>query len=469
MNLVPRAPHDHRAPHIMPPHAVPGAFTVGSTLRHVLVMTATGAAGLVAVFMVEFLTLLYVSRLGDTNLTAAVGYASQITFLLVSVNIGLSIAIGALVSRALGSGDRERARHLAASGVTLMALVSGSVSFAAMPFTHAIVSMLGARGEALEVGATYLRIVLPGTIGLGLGMAFSSVLRGVGDARRAMYVTLGGAVVTACLDPIFIFVLHLGVDGAGIVVLLSRLSLLLVGFHGAVRVHDLVARPRLATIRADLMPLAVIAAPAVLTNIASPIANIYAMRVFSRYGDAVVAAFAIMDRVTPVTFGVLFALSGSVGPIMGQNFGARAYDRVRGVLDDCYKVAAIYVVVVGILLWVAAPLIVALFAATGETARLLKFFCELGGLLWFFLGGLFVANSAFNNLGWPVLSTVFNWGRATLGTIPFVTLGAAWHGPEGGYAGLVAGAALFGAMGVAGSYRLVGRLGGEVERGAAGD
>ena len=463
MNVVHRPPAEHPSAALVPPPAphpdlVPGAFTVGSTLRHVLVMTATGSAGLVAVFMVEFLTLLYISRLGDNNLTAAVGYASQITFLLVSMNIGLTIAVGALVSRAIGAGDRAHARRIAASGTMLMALLSGGLGLVAIPFAHVLVSAVGARGEALAVGTTYLRIVLPGTLFLGLGMAFSSVLRGVGDARRAMYVTLGGAIVTACLDPIFIFVLHLGIYGAGIVVLISRACLVMVGWHGAVRVHDLVARPSLAALRTDIGPLAAIAGPAVLTNIATPVANIYAMRVFSGFGDAVVAAFAIMDRVTPVVFGVLFALSGSVGPIIGQNYGARAFGRVRGVLNDCYGVAAAYVVLVGVALWLAAPLIVALFAAKGETATLLTFFCHVGGLLWFFLGGIFVANSSYNNLGWPALSAAVNWGRATLGTIPFVTFGAAWYGPEGGYLGMILGAALFGVVAVAGSYRLVGRL-----------
>ena len=435
-----------------------GAFTTGSTMRHVLVMTATGAVGLISVFFVDFLTLLYVSRLGDTTLTAAVGYASQMLFLLISVNIGLSIAIGALVSRALGAGDRATARRLAASGLVLIAIVSGSLSLAAMPFTHEIMQLFGARGETLAVSSVYLRMTLPATIFLGIGMGFSSVLRGVGDARRSMYVTLGGAFVTACLDPIFIFGLHLGIHGAAIVLVLSRLSLLFVGWWGAVKVHDLVERPRLAAIRADAPPMFQIAGPAVLTNIATPIANIYAMHVFSRFGESVIAAFAIMDRVTPVAFGVLFALSGSVGPILGQNYGARAFDRVRDVLTNCFVVAALYVVSITLVLWIAAPLVVTIFDAKGQTAELLIFFCRASGILWLFLGGVFVANAAYNNLGWPMLSAVFNWGRATLGTIPFVTIGALTHGAEGGYVGMIAGAALFGVAAVVVSYIVVGRL-----------
>jgi putative MATE family efflux protein len=435
-----------------------GRFTVGSTLRHVLVMTAAGSVGLISVFFVDLLSLLYVSRLGDTALTAAVGYASQVLFLLISVNIGLSIAIGALVSRALGAGDRARARHLAASGLVHVAVISGTLSLMIWPFSHDILQFFGARGEALEVGATYLRMTLPASVFLGIGMAFAGILRAVGDAKRAMYVTLGGAIVTACLDPIFIFGFHLGIYGAAIVLVLSRFVLLLVGWHGAGRVHNLVGRLRLRGAMLDFAPLMTIAVPAILTNLATPVANIYAMRIFSQFGQETVAAFAIMDRVTPVAFGVLFALSGSVGPIMGQCFGAGLMDRVRRVFTECLAVAIVYVVLVSGVLWLAAPLIVALFGATGETAALLRFFCTFGGGLWLFLGGIFVANAAYNNLGAPFMSALFNWGRATLGTIPFVTIGAARFGPEGGFVGMIAGAALFGGLAVVGGYVVIARL-----------
>ena len=79
-------------------------------------------------------------------------------------------------------------------------------------------------------------------------------------------------------------------------------------------------------------------------------------------------------------------------------------------------------------------------------------------MLWLFLGAIFVATAAFNNLGFPILSTLFNWGRATLGIIPFVTLGAAHFGPEGGYMGLIAGSALFGFAAVFAAYYVTGRL-----------
>ncbi len=433
-------------------------FTEGSTMRHVIVMTTASSIGLMAIFAVDLLSLLWVSRLGDPKLTAAVGFATQVLFFSVSINIGLSIAIGALVSRALGAGDRGGARRLAASGLVHVVLIAAAASFAAWLLRREILALFGARDTTLDVASSYLAITLPATVLLGLGMALSSILRAAGDARRAMYVTLAGAIVTAILDPVFIFGLGLGVTGAAIVTVISRFVFVAVGLNGAVRKYDLVAKPNRDAARLDLAPMMAIAVPAVLTNLATPVANAYTMRIFSRFGEAVVAAFAIVDRLNPMAFGVLFALSAAVGPIMGQNLGAKLIVRVRQVLTDCFVFAAIYVLVVSVFLRLAAPLIVELFHAQGETAGLVTFVCAYGGALWFFLGAIFVTNAAFNNLGFPIVSTLFNWGRATLGTLPFVTIGAARFGPEGGYIGLIAGSALFGILAVIAAYMVTGRL-----------
>lgn len=438
------------------PHAA--VFTQGSTLRHVLAMTGAASVGLMALFVVDLLSLIYVSRLGDPALTAAVGFATQVLFISVSVAIGLAIAIGALVSRAIGAGDRARARRLASSGLVHVVLVSGAAGAAGLFARNDLLRLLGAQGEALDVASSYLLLTLPATVGLGLGMALAGVLRAVGDARRAMYVTLAGAATTAALDPLLIFHFGLGVQGAAIATIVSRLVFVVVGLHGAALRHGLVARPRLRAALADARPLYAIAFPAVLTNLAAPVGSAYVMRAFSGFGEPAVAALAMMDRVAPVVFGPLLALSGAVGPILGQNFGARRHDRLRRVLSDSLILNALYVVLVWLALTQATGLVVALFSAHGETADLLRFFVLACGPLWFFLGGVFVANATFNNLGFPLFSTFFNWGRATLGVIPFVAFGAARFGPRGGYVGLIAGAALFGCLAVGAAFWALSRL-----------
>lgn len=78
--------------------------------------------------------------------------------------------------------------------------------------------------------------------------------------------------------------------------------------------------------------------------------------------------------------------------------------------------------------------------------------------MWLFIGALFVANAAFNNLGMPLYSTVFSWGRATLGTVPMAFIGAHYAGPKGAIAGVALGAVLFGVLALVFAYRAIGKL-----------
>ena len=110
-----------------------------------------------------------------------------------------------------------------------------------------------------------------------------------------------------------------------------------------------------------------------------------------------------------------------------------------------------------LILSIAAPALVRLFNASGEAAELIVFFCRWLAPLFVFFGTLFVCNAACNTLGRPHYATALNWGRATLGTIPFVTLGAHW-GAKGVLVGHMAGGIAFGVVAVLVVYRLIAGL-----------
>jgi putative MATE family efflux protein len=453
------------APLIARDEAAP-VFTQGSLMRHVAVMTATGAIGLMAIFAVDLLSLFWVSRLGDQAFKAAVGYVGLAGFFAMAVNIGLTIAASATVSRAIGAGDRPRGRRLAASSLTVTAVLSTLVAGGMFVFRDwGLAHVMHAGGEPLAVASKFLAITIPANVPMALGMTMGGLLRAVGDARRSMYVTLSGAIVTAILDPTLIFGFGLGVYGAAWATVASRLSFLLVGLHGSVMVHDVVARPSVAAARRDLGPIMAIGFPAIMANLATPVGSAYTVRVFSDVGEAAIAAAAIIDRVTPVAFGVIFALTGSVGPIIGQNYGARLMGRVERTLSDSFLLSIGYVLVAWAALALAAPLLVGAFDAHGDSADYVTFYCRYGVVAWVFLACLFVANTAFNNLGFPLMTMAFNWARATLGTIPFVTFGVRYGGVKGGLVGVALGCALFGVIAVATAYgttaRLARRLGGD--------
>ncbi len=437
----------------------PAVFTVGSTMRHVIVMTVTGSVGLMAIFVVDLISLFWVSKLGEEALKAAVGYSAQVLFLAMAVNIGLTIAISATVSRALGEGDRAKARRLAASGLAIIAVLATAMAIGLFVFRDAILGgALHASGRAAEVASAFLAIVLPANIFMGLGMGLSGVLRAAGDARRAMMVTLAGGVVTAFTDPLLIFGLGLGVYGAAWATVISRLVFFGVGLYGAHFVHDLVGRIDWAATRRDVKAVMAVGGPSILANLATPVGAIYIVSVLSGLGVAAVAANTIIDRVIPVLFGVIFALTGSIGPILGQNLGAGLAGRVRRAITESFLLAVGYAIFAWAILALATPFIISAFDAQGRSADYVAFFCRYGASAWVFITCLFVANTVFNNLGFAFLAMALNWGRATLGTIPFVYLGAKWDGVEGVMLGIAGGAAIFGLSGVATAYWVTSRV-----------
>ena len=139
----------------------------------------------------------------------------------------------------------------------------------------------------------------------------------------------------------------------------------------------------------------------------------------------------------------LLSLSGSIGPVIGQNFGAGQQDRVRQAFRDALMFTAGVVVVISGALFLLREPIAALFDADGITRELVFLFCGPLALAFYFNGAIFVGNAAFNNLGHPFYSTLINWGRHTLGTIPFVIVGAAWLGAPGVLIGQAAGGVVF--------------------------
>jgi len=385
-------------------------------MRHVAVMTATGAVGLMSLFLVDVANLFYISLLGQAELAAAIGYAGTVQFFMISVSIGLSIAVTATVSRAVGAGDAAGARRLAASSMLILVAVLGLVTALVWLNRRAALVLLGADGETLEIADGFLAIVLPSVPILGVGMVSGGLLRSVGDARRAMLVTLIAGAVGAALDPLFIFDFGfgLGVNGAAIVSVLARLVTAGVGLWGAVRVHDLIGRLDLAAALGDARQLLAIAGPAVATQVSTPIGNAYLTRLVSEYGDSAVAGWAVTGRFTALAFAGIFTLSGALGPILGQNLGAGLYPRIRRAYRDALVFTVCYVLTAWALLWLASDLIVAGFGLAGPGAEVFRAFTTFGAGAFLFTGVLFVSNAAFNNLGRPAWSTGFNWSRDAL-------------------------------------------------------
>ena len=236
----------------------------------------------------------------------------------------------------------------------------------------------------------------------------------------------------------------------------ARIASTTLSFYFLFKNHGGLEAPDRVGLLRDFNPVMVIAIPAILTELATPVGAAFAPRAMAEFGEAAVAGMAVIGRLVPLAFGVVFALSGAVGPIIGQNYGADQMDRVKRKFYDALLFIGVVVVVIALALFLLRDPIAALFALEqGPALALLYAFCDPFAILFYFDVVIFVSNAAFNNLGHPYYSTWINWGRHTIGTIPFLYLGGMWFGPVGVLAGPYVGGVIFGLLGLALARRVM--------------
>lgn len=452
------ANHAFRETHWERPEMTTGRtakYTTGSIMRHVSVSSFTASIGLMAIYAVDLIDLIFISMLGYEEMAAAAGYASALMFFTSAINIGLSVTAAVLVSRSIGEDDALEAREYATNTAMLVLVVGVIISLLLLINIEFFVGLLGATGEVAELAATYLWIVLPFTWVSGLSMVAVASLRCYGENRLAMYPALFGALTNAVLDPIFIFALGMGLPGAAWATVAARFVTLGLALYPALRKHQVFVPPNLRLLWRDLQTVTHFASRAVLANVATPIGTAVVTREMSKFGPEAVAGMAVIGRMTPVAFSVIWALSGAIGPIIGQNFGAGHMDRVRRAYLDAIKFVAIYVLCVTMVLFIFRNPIADLFNAAGLTRELIYLYCFPVALSSFFSGSVFVASASFNTLGRPSYSTWLSWGQNTLGTWPFVVAGGILMGAPGVLIGLALGSVVFASIAIWMGWRLI--------------
>ena len=418
-------------------------FTEGSILKHVITMSATNALGLIAIFMVDLVDIYFISLLKNNALTAAIGYASAILFFCTAICIGLTIANNAIVGKSIGQNRHHQARqyitHISLFATLFTALVAALVWY----FAPYLLSSLGAQGEALTAAILYLRIILPSLPILAFTMQMNATLRSLGDAKHAMYASILAGLVNALLDPIFIFVFAMDLQGAAIASVCARVSGLVLSLFYVLFKYKMLTWPTFKSLVSDAKRISNMAFPAMLTQIATPVGNLYVTYEVAKFGTEYIAGWAIIGRVIPVAFGAMFAVSGAISPIISQNFGAGLFSRLREIVSEALKLITGYCLVVSLLLSMGQEIIVNVFNAIQGTAEIIRIFCQHIAITFIFTGITFIAMAFLNNLGYAKYATYLNIGKVTLGTMPFVSLGAFYYAAPGILYGQALGNILF--------------------------
>lgn len=412
--------------------------TLGTTLWRQTWPMAIGALALLSFQLVDSA---FVARLGTAPL-AAQSFTFPLSFLIIGVQVGLGIAIAALISRALGAGEMARVRRLGS-----LVLVAGGVFIALLAIglwgaQEWIFTSLGADATTRVLIRDYWA---PQLLAAWLGAMFyffNSVFRAHGNTRLPGKMMALTSIANLILDPLFIFGIGpwpgLGLPGAAwaSVIAFGGGMLLLIGrlrerdwlaWHGLG--HELVTSSK---------PFFGIAGPAMVSQLMPPLAAMLAIVVVAGFGESAVAAWGLTSRLETLAMVLVLAMTMSLPPWLGRCYGAGDWVEVGHIVRLALKVVIGWQLGLGLALALLAPWLAQLLSGNPDVQAELTLLIRFLLPSYAALGVCMLVVSAGNALGWPLGAMLMSAVRLFLCYLPCLWLGA----QLGGLAGLAAGAAL---------------------------
>lgn len=407
-------------------------------------MTRPMIFGMLMLFTFNLVDTLFISMLGTESLSA-ISFTFPVTFLVLSLAIGLGIGTSAVVAKYMGCYEHEKAKQAATVTNYISVLLALLLSLLGYIFMDEIFTLMGANDNQLPLIRQYMQIWLP-TSALLVGMTTgNSVLRACGDTRTPSIAMAISGLLNAALDPILIFgfgpIPALGITGAAIATLLSWTAGFGYVFHCLVVKKELIHRglPSREIFLASSREMLRIGIPASGANMLTPVAAGVMTAIAASYGEATVAAFGVGSRVEMIASLLVMALSSTLPPFISQNFGACRMDRVADAYRMTMKFVMLWQFLVYLLMAALASVVASLFTNDPEVAHAIRLFIWILPLGYGLQGVVILTNSAFNALHRPMVALYLSIARFFVFYLPIAWLGSQWFGLWGFYAGALIG------------------------------
>ncbi|MDI5934222.1 MATE family efflux transporter [Halomonas kalidii] len=399
------------------------------------------AIGVLALLGFQLVDSAFIARLGTAPL-AAQSFTFPLSFLIIGIQVGLGIAIAALVSRALGAGEEARARRL---GSLVLLAGTGIIALLALllwAFQGPVFARLGADAATRElIRAYWAPQLLAAWLGAGLYFGYS-LFRAHGDTRLPGKIMVVTSLVNLVLDPLLIFGVGpwggLGLPGAAWATAIAFSCGLLVLGRRLRRTNWLTRDGLSAEWRRSARPFAGIAGPAMIGQLMPPLAAMLAISVVATLGEPPVAAWGLASRLESVSLMVVLAMTMSLPPWLGRCYGAGDWEQVRRLMRLALRVVVLWQLGLGLVLALLSPWVALVLSGNPEVRDDLAILIRCLLPSYAALGVCMLVVSAGNALGWPLRAMLMSAARLFLFYLPCLWVGA-WLGD---LTGLALGAAL---------------------------
>lgn len=314
---------------------------------------------------------LIVGNFLGTSALAAVSSSGSLIFMLIGFLSGIAAGAGVIVSRYFGAGDHEKLR-LTVHTTVAFGLVAGVLMTAVgVLLSPQILRWMDTPESVMPESVEYLRIYFAGSLGFVMYNIFVGILQAVGDSRHPLYYLIVSSVVNLVLDLVFIGLFHTGVGGAALATVISQVisALLclvqLLRSKGPYRLH-------LREIRFHweyLWQIIRIGLPSGVQNSIIAFANVIVQSDINSFGDMAMAGYGAYTKVEGFGFLPINSFTMALTTFVGQNLGARQYERTRKGARFGILVTVTMAELIGVVVFLLAPWLIAAFDSTPEVVE----------------------------------------------------------------------------------------------------
>lgn len=424
------------ASHSPPPsHLLTG--DIGPTLTR---MTLPTVFGIVAILMFNLVDTFFIGMIGSEAL-AAVSFTFPVTFVMMNTALGIGIGASATLSRRLGAGDHQQGKILSTHAVMLAAVLAVPMSVLGWWTIEPLFRLLGAQPDSIVLIKEYLEVWYLGLPLLYIPMIGNAVIRSTGDTKTPSVIMAIAGLANGIMDPILIFGVGplpaLGIQGAAWATLISWLMATLTVVWVLGRRNRLLSRHALQTgVLASWASILRLGMPAVATNCLPQVASAIITRLVAVFGAAAVAGYGVGTRIDAIALVVVIALSSSIAPFIGQNFGARRIDRIDQALRMSLWFSTGWGLALTVLLWLGAPWVARVFSEDPAVIGAVVLFLWSLPISYGSQGAMMLIGTSLNALHRPLDATFFTVIRLFILTIPFAWLGSKLAGLTGIFVGM---------------------------------
>lgn len=305
-----------------------------SPVRLMFQLGIPGIVGMVVIGLYPFMDGVFAGNIIGQSAMAACSVAMPLTLVNNGISTLLGVGSASILSRALGKGDKKTVDQIMGNLIFWVLVLSATVMILGILFAPQFLDLVGATGEIKELGVRYLRVLFLGSIFVNFAQSSNMVIRGEGHLKIAMGIMGAGAVLNIILDPIFMYAMgSRGIEGAAIATVLSQLITAVVSVYYFKKKSKVVKINHIDMKKDIFGEMFAVGFSAMMMQVMTLIQQSLMYKMSFKYGgtdNGILMAAAL--RIFAFSFIPLWGLSQGMQPVIGTNYGAKIYSRVKAGL-----------------------------------------------------------------------------------------------------------------------------------------